>query len=202
MLIIAIFYLLEMFGIDFKHFLVFTLGVIGLVYATKNENSFLKYISVFLISDGFIHILSVFSLFHQFAYYYLIGIVILLLGFYFISRKRIFIILTAVVVFVVTIISVNSFTVNTNIRYGYWLYCLTFFLIFFFVLEFKKIGYTPLVISIISYLFGTNNLLYGNSVITGNGFKLINLILLLIISISFLIISKIKINREEKDNEQ
>ena len=191
----AIFYMLDMFGIDFRDFIVLTAGVAGMIYAYKTNSKVLKYVSLFLLTQGIMLLIATF-LKIRFTDYIYIGLILFLIGCCFISKKKIVALISVIAISAYVVNLINLTELSSNIRTGYYFYCFTILSVVFFVLNSKKIGYKPLFVSLILYLFGTNNMLLGNNIISTNGFKLINLALLVISGICVYIISKIA-NSEE-----
>ncbi len=202
LLLVAVVYLLDMFGIDYKHFLILTFGTFLMIYACKNKIQLLKYISSVFVVSGIVRIMASFALLgiNKPFGYLTAGFILVFIFFYFFSKKKIFILFSATFAFFSIISYINSLVINDNIRYAYYLFSATLLLIIYFVTEHKNIGYTPLGISVVLYLFGTNNLLLGNNIINMLVFKLINIALLVITAISIILISNIKTKNEENEN--
>ena len=203
-LIIALFYMLNIFGIDFRHFIILVIGIALSVYAIKNDVAFFKYFSAFLIVDGVLHIISVLPFFNpdNILLHYLSGLIVLLIVFYFISKKKTFILAAAGILFILSVIYIDSLALNTNVRYAYYIYSFAILSVIYYIIRSEKTGYKPLLISFIAYLFGTNHMLLGNNIITTMNYKFINLLLLIFSAVCILLISKNKNISKENESER
>ena len=202
-LYISVFYFLDMLGVNFRDFILLSAGTFLLFFSYKQKINFLKYVSMIFLVQGLVHAtLSVTNINTlSFLDYSFVLLSLYSIGCFILSGNKILFRIFVILISVVLIRSISVMTLNTNIKYAYYLYILTVLLSLYFIIIREKTSYSFLALPLFAYLFGTNNLIYGNNLINHIFYKFINLGLLVLSALIILLISRIKTSEEDK-NEQ
>ena len=202
-LYVSVFYFLDMLGVNFRDFILLSLGTFLLFFSYKQKIDFLKYVSMIFLVQGLVHTtLSVINITPlSYLDYSFVLLSLYSIGCFIISKNKILFRIFIILISVVLIRTISGMTLNTNIKYAYYLYIVTILLSLYFIIIREKTSYFFLVLPLFSYLFGTNNLIFGNNLINHISYKFINLGLLVLSALIILLISRIKTSEEDK-NEQ
>ena len=154
LLIIGLAYLLEIFGIGFRSWALFAVGIAVLVAYLNTKIRPVLYVSYFCLP----------SMYLSFAIVLAIALSLILI---YVSSKQSLLLYTSLVVmfFDVWILLANEMALGDKLN-GYLFLVAGILLILLFIFENKKLGYAPLVLSLLAYFAGFANLAYSYNLIT------------------------------------
>ena len=167
LLIIGLAYLLEIFGIGFRSWALFAVGIAVLVAYLNTKIRPVLYVSYFCLTMGaavFVCTSILPSMYLSFAIVLAIALSLILI---YVSSKQSLLLYTSLVVmfFDVWILLANEMALGDKLN-GYLFLVAGILLILLFIFENKKLGYAPLVLSLLAYFAGFANLAYSYNLIT------------------------------------